>query len=179
MKNLYEITATNLKLAQEKGDPQEQLMPTKLQPGDTVLIQNHVKRPFDAKYIGDDRVVSLEGNQAEIQPAVGGPTEMKHIKHVKYILPADKYIDQLPDYSGFGRKTTLRINPDLIPDLHWKLVNTYHTMNIGQTEIGNTISVHDITVRTLDCVCKTNLNTETCTTLSRREPIVCSIIPIT
>ena len=47
MKNLYEIMATNLKLAQEKGDPQEQLPPTKLQPGDTVLIQNHVKGPFD------------------------------------------------------------------------------------------------------------------------------------
>ena len=80
---------------------------------------------------------------------------MKHIKHVKYILPADKYIDQLPDYSGFGRKTTLRINPDQIPDLHWKLTNTYHTTNIGQSEIGNTtISIHDITVKTFDCMCK-------------------------
>ena len=48
----------------------------------------------------------------EIQPAVGGPTEMKHLKHVKYILPIDRYIDQLLDYSGFGRKTMLRINPD-------------------------------------------------------------------
>ena len=46
---------------------------------------------------------------------------MKHIKHVKYILPTDKYIDQLPDYSIFGRKTALRINPDQKPDLHWKL----------------------------------------------------------
>ena len=29
MKKLYEITATNLKLAREKGDPQEQLPPFK------------------------------------------------------------------------------------------------------------------------------------------------------
>ena len=108
MKNLYEIAATNLKLAQEKGDPQEQPLSTKLQPGDMVLIQNHVKGPFDPKYIGDYRVISLKGNQVEIQPAVGGPTEMKHIKHVKHILPANRYVDQLPDYSGFGRKTTLR-----------------------------------------------------------------------
>ena len=116
----------------------------------------------------------------EIQPTVGGPTEMKHIKHVKYILPADKYIDQLPDYSGFGRKTTLRINPDQIPDLHWKLANTYHTTNIGQSEIGNMmISVHDITVKTLDCVCGTSLSTETYTTQSRCEPTICSVIPIT
>ena len=45
---------------------------------------------------------------------------MKYIKHVKCILPADRYINQLPDYSAFGRKTSLRINPDYIPNLHWK-----------------------------------------------------------
>ena len=95
----------------------------------------------------------------EIQPAVGGPTEMKHIKHVKYILPADRYIDQLPDYSGFGRKTMLRIKPDQIPDLYWKLANTYHTTNIGQTEIENTnISIHEITVKNFDSIYKTSLN---------------------
>ena len=130
MKILYEIVATNLKLARERGDPQKQPPPTKLQPGDTVVIQNHTKGPFDPKYIGDYRVVSLKGNQVEIQPAKGGPTEMKHIKHVKHVLPADRYINQLPNYSKFGRKTTLRINPDQIPDLHWKLAHTYHTTNI-------------------------------------------------
>ena len=58
-----------------------------------VLIQNHIKGPFDPKYIGDYRVVSLKGNQVEIQPAVGGPTEMKHIKHVKHIyLPISMLI---------------------------------------------------------------------------------------
>ena len=60
MKNLYEVAATNLKLAREKGDLQEQPPPTKLQPGNTVLIQNHNKGPFDPKFIGDFRVVSLK-----------------------------------------------------------------------------------------------------------------------
>ena len=138
MKNLYEVAATNLNLAREKGDPQEQPISIKLQPGDMVLIQNHVKGPFDPKYIGNYRVISIKENQVEIQPAVGGPTEMKHIKHVKPIVPADMYINQLPDYSKFGRKTTLRINPNQIPALHWKLANMYHTTNIGQSEIGNT-----------------------------------------
>ena len=171
MKNLYEIVATNLKLAQEKPPP------TKLQPGDTVLIQNHNKGPFDPKYIGDFRVVSLKGNQVEIQPAVGGPTEMKHIKHIKYVLPADKYINKLLNYSGFGRKTTLRINPDQIPDLHWNLANTYHTTGIGQTETSD-ISIHDITINTFTCTCNTSLSTETYTTQSRCEPLVCSILPV-
>ena len=44
--------------------------------------------------------------------------EMKHIKHVKYILPADRYIKKIPNYSTFGRKATLRMNPDNIPDLN-------------------------------------------------------------
>ena len=104
MKNLYEIVATNLKLAREKGDPQGQPPPMKLQPGDTVLIQNHTRGPFEPKYIGDYRVVSLKGNQVEIQPAIGGSTEMKHVKHVKYVLPTDKYINQLPSYAQFWKK---------------------------------------------------------------------------
>ena len=177
MKNLYEIVATNLKLAQEKGDPQEQPPPTKLQPGDAVLIQNHNKGPFDPQFTGDFRVVSLKGNQVEIQPAVGGPTEMKQIKHVKYVLPTDKYINKLPDYSGFARKMMLRINPDQILDLHWNLTNTYHTTGIGQTEISD-VSIHDITINTFTCTHNTSLSTETYTTQSRRESLVCSVLPI-
>ena len=177
MKNLYEIAPTNLKLAQEKGDPQEQPPPTKLQPVDTILIQNHNKGPFGPKYMGDYRVVSLKGNQVEVQPADGGPTEMKHIKHVKYVLPANKYIDKLPNYSSFGRKTTLRINPDQIQDLHWKLANTYHTTSIGQTKIEITsVSIHDITVNTFKG--KSSLSTDTYTTQSGREPLVCSVLPL-
>ena len=60
---------------------------------------------------------------------------MKHIKHVKYIHPVDQYIKHVPDYSTFGRKTTLRINPRNIPDLHWQLEDSFHTTNIGQTTI--------------------------------------------
>ena len=178
MKNLYEIVATNLKLAREKGDSPEQPIPTTLQPGDTVLVQNHTKGPFDPKYIGDYRVVSLKGNQVEIQPAIGGPTQMKHIKHVKYVLPANKYINHLLNYSWFGRKTKLRLNPDHIPDLHWKLVGTYHTTNIGQMEVKDN-TIHDITLNTLPCASNTCLSTETYTTPSRQEPLVCSILPVT
>ena len=178
MKILYEIVATNLKLAQERGDPQKQPPPMKLQPGDTFIIQNHTKGPIDPKYIGDYRVVSLKGNQVEIQPAKGGPTEMKHIKHVKHVLPADKYINQLPNYSKFGRKTMLRINPDQIPDLHWKLAHTYHTTNIGQVSITDH-HVHDVALTTPVNTNRIILNTKTQTTQSRCEPLVCSILPIT
>ena len=103
---------------------------------------------------------------------------MKHIKHVKYVLPADRYINQLPSYSKFGRKTTLRINPDQIPDLYWKLVNTYHTTIIRQ--IANTKqTVHEVTLKTPMNTDYTILDTETHTTQSKHEPLVCSILPIT
>ena len=98
------------------------------------MVHNHTRGPFDPDYVGDYHVVSLKGNQVEVQPSIGGPTEMKHIKHMKYIFPMDQYIGQMPDYSTFGRKATLRMNPDKIPDLHWRLANTYHTKNIGQIE---------------------------------------------
>ena len=148
-------------------------MTNKLQPGDTVLVQNHVRGPFDPKFTGDYRVVSLKGNQVEIQPANEGLTEMKHIKHVKYILPADQYISHLPDYSKFGRKTTLKMNPDYIQDLHWKLTNAYHTTSIGcATMLPTTITVmvetlNDTTERTYEKWCGTNLSTMTLTTQSK------------
>ena len=62
MKNMFEIAASNLKIAREKGHPENKLLPTKLQPGDTVLVQNHTKGPFDPKYVGDYQVVGIKGN---------------------------------------------------------------------------------------------------------------------
>ena len=66
MKNMFEIAAMNLKLAQEKGDPKDNPLPTKLQPGDTVWVQNHTRGPFYPKYVGDYCVVSLRGNKVEV-----------------------------------------------------------------------------------------------------------------
>ena len=77
LKNMFEIAATNIRTAREKGDPENNHLPTKLQLGDTVLIQNHTRGPFDPKYIGDYWVVAIKGNQVEIRPSVGGPTEIK------------------------------------------------------------------------------------------------------
>ena len=56
---------------------------------------------------------------------------MTHVKYVKYILPANRYIKQLPDYNG--RRSTFRLNPDRIPDLHWSLADSYHITDIDLT----------------------------------------------
>ena len=47
-------------------------------------------------------MVAIKGNQVEARPSTGGPTEMKHVKHVKYILLSlqigilNKYLITLP-----------------------------------------------------------------------------------
>ena len=177
MKNMYEIAATNLKMAREKRDPPKDPKPIHLQPGDTVLVQNHTKGPFDPKYIGDYHVVSIKGNQIEVRPSIGGPTEMKHVKHVKYIHPVDKYIKHIPDYSTFGRKTTLRINPKQIPDLNWQLADTFHTTNIGQSTLQ--VCTPSVDVNTLSFAGKrkyhssgTNLYVDTTVIISNTDAII-------
>ena len=114
--------------------------------------------------------------------------EMKHIKYVKYALPHDRYIKQIPDYNAFGRKTTLRLNPDKIPDLHWSLLDSYHTTNIGLT-IFNTmvISTKYIDVNTLSYAkgdkckewCGVSLSTDDNIVQSNIKPIVHSTIKCT
>ena len=110
---------------------------------------------------------------------------MKHVKHVKYILPADQYIKQIPDYSAFGRKTTLRLNPDRIPDLHWNLTDSYHTTNIGLVDSSTMLmSTNCVDVGTLSYAkgdgckewCGTTLNTDVNVLQSNRKPIVCHAI---
>ena len=44
-----------------------------------------------------------------------------HIKQVKPILPADRVVNAIPDYTQFGRRTKLLLDPNKIPDLGWTL----------------------------------------------------------
>ena len=46
MKDMFEIATTNLKMAREKRHPENDPKPIQLQPGDTVLVQNHYKGPY-------------------------------------------------------------------------------------------------------------------------------------
>ena len=71
LKNMYEMATTNLKMAKEKRDSPKTHKPIHLQPGDTVLVQNLTKGPFDPKYIDDYRVVAIKGNQIEVRPSIG------------------------------------------------------------------------------------------------------------
>ena len=132
LKNIYELAATNLRNARKRYGSKV-LVEKKIKDGDLVMIKNNVRKSFEPRYKGDYRVVQVRGQQVEVRPATGGETQWEHISHVKYILPADNVIRQMPDYSQFGRKTTLRLNPDNIPDLNWKLATSLNTVPISNT----------------------------------------------
>ena len=132
LKNIYELAATNLQNARKRYGSKVPVE-KKIKDGDLVMIKNNARKSFEPRYKGDYRVVQIRGQQVEVRPATGSETQWEHISHVKYILPADNIIRQMPDYLQFGRKTTLRLNPDNIPDLNWKLATSLNTVPIPNT----------------------------------------------
>ena len=118
---MFHLAAENLRKARSHCDPSvPKHLPHHFEVGDTVLIKNHTAAAFDDKYIGDFCIVSFKGNQDELIPSTGGKSKMEHISNIKYIMPAERYISQIPDYETFGHQTKLRLNPRNIPDLSWK-----------------------------------------------------------
>ena len=95
------------------------------------MVKNHTAKPFEPKYIGDYRIVKLVGHKVQLQSCQGGPTKEEHLDHTKYVLPVDRYISAVPDYEQFSWKTNLRLNPNNIPDLQWKLTDKLHMTGIG------------------------------------------------
>ena len=137
LKNIYEVVAQNLKIAQAKFMDNISLVPTKLKEGDLVFIKDHTAKAFQPHYVGNYRIVSFKGNQVEAHKAEGGNTTWVHLTDMKYILPVDNVITKLPDYQSFGRKTKLRLNLDRIPNLHWNLSTTLNTTPTLTTQQSN------------------------------------------
>ena len=103
LKNMFHIATENLRhahLCHDSTLPKQ--LPHQFTEGDTVLIKNHTAGPFDPEYVGDYRIVSFQGNQVELIPSTEGKSKMEHVSNIKYIMPAERYISQLPDYELFG-----------------------------------------------------------------------------
>ena len=140
LKKIYYLVAQNLKMARERMDKNKPAHPTKLAKNDLVMIKIHARKPFQPKYKGYFRIVSFKGNQVEVIPQEGGTSQMVHITDVKYVMPADSIIQQLPDFDQLGRKAKYNLNPDEVEDLSWKLATTNNTLptisfSISQPEI--------------------------------------------
>ena len=147
LKNIYEVVTQNLKLAHTKLSDNNKLIEMKLKEGDLVLLKDHTAKAFQPHYVGNYWIVSFKGNQVEVHKSEGGETNWVHIMDVKYILPVDNVIKSIPEYYNFGRKTTLRLNLDKIPDLQGNLattLNTTPTLTTQQSDICVDISLLDV-----------------------------------
>ena len=148
--------------------------------GDTVLIKNHTAGPFDPRYIGDYHIVSFKGNQVELIPSTGGKSKMEHIGNIKYIMPAERYISQLPDYEIFGRQTKLHLNPKNIPDLSWKWADTVNMQDISKVTVSHIFHMDDLLTQDVMETILVNTNVYThsthnlCTTVDVCKTVISS-----
>ena len=69
---------------------------------------------------------------------------MEHVSNITYIMPAERYISQLPDYESFGRQTKLQLNPRNIPNLSWKWADTIHRQDIGKVTVSHIFHLDDL-----------------------------------
>ena len=59
---------------------------------------------------------------------------------MKYVLPVDAVLDQMPSVSQIGRPSKLNIHPSHEPDLGWTLaitLNTVHTITTNTSSLAN------------------------------------------
>ena len=127
LQRIYYMVAENLKLARERQTKQKPYHPIKLKTKDMVMIKTHADGQFQPVYKGYYRIVSFKGNQVQVIPCEGGKPHFVHITDVKYVLPVDSVIPHIPTFNQFGRKTKLNLNPDVVPDLKWKVSSTLNT----------------------------------------------------
>ena len=130
LQRIYLLVAENLRLARERMHKNQQPHPTKLRPGDMVMIRTHSEEQFKPLYKGYYRIISFKGNQVEflkINAKQGKKPKMVHISDVKYVMPADSIIPHLPIPNQFGRMTKYNLNPKNVPDLGWKLSTELNT----------------------------------------------------
>ena len=106
----------------------QQPYPTKLKPGDMVMIRTHKGGQFQPMYKGYYRIISFKGNQVEvINIEKNEKSKMVHISDVKYVMPVDSIIPHLPIPNQFGRMTKYNLNLKNVPDLQWKLSTDLNT----------------------------------------------------
>ena len=137
MHNIYKMVAHNLKTAQKRLEKEATKFPTKVKMEDLIMLKRHDKKTFEPVYEGYYRVIQIRGNQVDVQSTTENQT-----KTVKVVLPVDRVINEMPDYTKFGRKSKLDLDPTKIPNLNWELSTKLST----QTTPTATVSLPSPTV---------------------------------
>ena len=106
-----------------------------------MLLRNHEAKSLEPRFKGYFRVIAIRGNQVHMILREGGNPRWAHVTDVKYVLPVDAVLDQMPLVSQAGRPSKLNIHPSREPDLGWTLattLNTVHTNTTNTTSLANT-----------------------------------------
>ena len=67
-------------------------------------------------------------------------------------MPVDRVINEMPDYTKYGRRSKLDLDPTKIPDLNWVLATRTHTHTTPTTTVSSpsqTVTVTPITMPTV------------------------------
>ena len=135
MRNIYKMVAHNLKTPCKRLEKEATKFPTRVKSEDLIMLKRHDKKTFEPVYEGYYQILKTRGNQIDVQSISGDQVKMVHIKDVKVILPVDRVINEMPDYTKFGRKSKLELDPTKIPNLNWVLSTKIHTHTVPTTTV--------------------------------------------
>ena len=100
------------------------------------MLKRHNKKTCEPAYEGYFHVLKLRGNQVDVQPTSEGQVKTVHMKDVKVILPVDWVLNEVLDYTNYGRKSKVDLDPNKIPELNWALSTWIHTYTTPTTTVG-------------------------------------------
>ena len=152
---IYHLVAENPKIAREKLDKNVKISPPRYTVRDLVLLRNHTGKPLEPQFKGHFRVLAIKGNQVQLKSLQRGDTWWAHIKDVKYVLPADTVIAQIPAFKRSGHPSTLNTHPNRQQNLQCQLtttLNTVHTPTNNVTTVAKPVSTQTNSVMVLSLV---------------------------
>ena len=126
LRRLYTVVVQNIRKAREKL-PKKEEEPHNFKVNDMVLVKDPDAAVFEPRYQPNFRVTAIFGNnRIEVQDEKGHKS-LRRSAHVKYIVPSEKVIQQLPSeqvVKNYGRSTKLLLASKDIPDLHFDVTDT-------------------------------------------------------
>ena len=92
----------------------QQPHPTKLKPGDMVMIRTHSEEQFKPLYKGYYRIISFKGNQVEIlkiNAKKGKKPKMVHISDVKICYASRQHYPTSPTSKPVWKNDRIQLEP--------------------------------------------------------------------
>ena len=116
LRNLYQLVAQKLKESREKRNIAHKDPQSRLEPGQMVLLKDHVPDVWSPRFRGPWRIVSTTPTTARIVDNSGKERQVHHTD-LKLVDPGGYIGNQVPDYKKFGRNAAQSLDPTAYTDL--------------------------------------------------------------